>query len=194
MARRHNKTGRSNKEARHVRLHHWIMETAAWRTLDTVARSAYLELAARYNGSNNGRIVWSIREAAAALLVSPATATRALKRLVHRGFVVREKQGAFARKVRHAAEWRLTEFNCDVTGELASKDFTRWRSNASLQVSVVKPGYSEHGARSETNCVCSETAGARGETCDAKNGHLGARGETSKGPNGCSQVHVVKHI
>jgi hypothetical protein len=182
MSRKPNKTGRSNGEARHVRLYHWLLATAAWRSLDPVARAAYVDLAALYNGANNGSIAWSIREAAQALLVSPATAARALERLEERGFIVREKQGAFSRKNRHATEWRLTEFNCDLSGELATKDFARWQPGA--QVHVVRPENSKHGARGETICARSETVGARGETCEAENGRLGTRGETSKGGNG----------
>lgn len=63
MARRHNKTGRSNGEARHVRLYHWLMQSEAWRTLSPVAKALYLELAYRYNGANNGRIGLSVRDA-----------------------------------------------------------------------------------------------------------------------------------
>lgn len=182
MTRKPNGTGRSKGEARHVRLYHWLMATAAWRSLDPVARTAYVELAALYNGSNNGSIVWSVRDAAQTLLVSPATVTRALQRLEERGFIVREKQGAFSRKVRHAAEWRLTEFNSDLSGELATKDFARWQPGA--QVHVVKPENLKHGTRSETICARSETAGARSETWNPENGHLGARSETLMGVNG----------
>ncbi len=78
-------------------------------------------------GSNNGRIPYSLREAATDLHVSKATAMRALQRLQDHGFVVLMKRGHFDFKLKHAAEWRLTEFACDVTGELPTKDFTRWK-------------------------------------------------------------------
>jgi hypothetical protein len=129
MARRHNAKGRSTNEHRYVALYHWVMKTEAWHELDCVARCAYVEVASRYAGprSNNGRIPYSLREMADALGVSKATAMRAFERLEDHGFVVREKKGAFCTKVRHATEWRLTEFACDVTGELASKEFARWK-------------------------------------------------------------------
>ncbi len=178
---KHDKTGRSKKVDRYVGLTYWMLATPAWRSLDPVARAAYVELKALYNGSNNGRLAWSVRDAAANLLVSPATVMRALQRLEERGFIAREKRGAFSRKIRHAAEWRLTEMNCDVTGELASKDFARWEGPKGAQVHVVKHQNSKHGARSETNGARGETLGARGETSNPENSHLGARGETSKG-------------
>ena len=77
-------------------------------------------------GSTNGRIGYSVREAAASLRIGKTTAGKALEHLEERGFIVAMKRGAFSRKIRHATEWRLTIHNCDVTGELATKDFTRW--------------------------------------------------------------------
>jgi predicted transcriptional regulator len=68
----------------------------------------------------------SVLEIAKALHVSKATAMRTLDLLQDRGFIVLIKMGAFSTKVRHASEWRLTEFPCDVTGAMATKDFTRW--------------------------------------------------------------------
>lgn len=124
-----NRTGRSTGNGRYVILTHWMMHTQAWQSLSTVARSAYIELAMRYAGpgSNNGRLPYSLREMAKELNVSKMTARRALRMLQERGFIVETKRGAFSLKERHATEWRLTEFGCDVTDALATKDFARWR-------------------------------------------------------------------
>jgi len=80
MSRRNStdRTGRSKKAARHVRLHHWMMATPAWKRLNGNQRAIYVEMAARYNGSNNGRIHMSAREAAEAVNISKATAARDL--------------------------------------------------------------------------------------------------------------------
>ena len=122
------KHGRSIRPGRYVALHHWLMKTEAWRDLDCVARSAYVELSSRYGGpgSNNGRIPFSLREMAQALNCSKATAMRALERLRDHGFVVMTKKGAFRALLRIATEWRLTEFPDDLTGQMATKDFSRW--------------------------------------------------------------------
>lgn len=114
---------------RYLMLRHWVTRTAAWRDLDTVARCAYLEIAARYAGpgSNNGRIPYSLKEMAEALHVSKATAMRALARLEEHGFIAEEKQGAFNIKHRHATEWRLTEWKNDLTGEPPTKEFASWK-------------------------------------------------------------------
>ena len=53
MPRRHNHKGRSTTE-RFVSLPHYMLRSAAWRSLSPVARCIFIELAAIYNGSNNG--------------------------------------------------------------------------------------------------------------------------------------------
>ena len=112
---------------RFVRLTLGMMETKAWQSLDGNARAIYVALATIYCGSNNGRIGCSVRQAARTVSVSPATAARSMTRLQERGFIVAMTKGYFKLK-RHATEWRLTEFRCDVTGQPASRDFESWTS------------------------------------------------------------------
>jgi hypothetical protein len=129
MGRRKKREG----SPRHVRLYHYMLNTAAWRDLNAVARAIYIEIAKRYAGvgSNNGRIPYSVREAGSELKIGTATASRALAALVDHGFIVPVTKGAFSRKARHATEWRLTEFPCDVTNTpIATKDFMRWQPPA----------------------------------------------------------------
>ena len=84
-------------------------------------------MAKRYNGSNNGRISYSVREGAAALHVSKGSVKNWLDVLQERGFIVCTRRGAFSLKVtRDASEWRLTEYNCDTPAQHATKDFMRW--------------------------------------------------------------------
>ena len=103
------------------------MRTEAWRSLDPVARCAYIELAKSYNGSNNGRIAFSLRQMAVGLNVGKMTARRALQKLQDGGVIVEVQRGAFSYKLRHATTWRLTEHVDDVTGALPTKDFARWQ-------------------------------------------------------------------
>ena len=91
-------------------------------------------------GSNNGRLPFSVREAATELRIGKSTAARALQALIDRGFIVAMQRGAFSLKKRHATEWRLTEFPSDVDGGLATKDFARWSREKS-----------ESGTSSETH-------------------------------------------
>src|SRR5690242_15781736 len=108
------------KESRHVRLYHWILRSGAWTSLNPVERALYVELSSRYAGPDsdtNGRIVFSVRQAADALHVSKATAARAFDGLQRRGFISVQKLGGFNLKDRkgQATEWRLTEFHCGST-------------------------------------------------------------------------------
>ena len=103
-----------------------MMDAEAWQSLTGNQRAVYIEMAARYNGRNNGRIPYSVREAAESLHIGKSTAARDLAVLQERGFIIPRKKGAFSLKVRHATEWRLTEFSCDVTPALPTKEFMRW--------------------------------------------------------------------
>jgi hypothetical protein len=83
---------------RWVQLKYWLLKSPAWRSLTGNAAKLYVELAMRYNGSNNGRIPYSVREAAKALNVSFQTAMRSLQLLQNRGFIVCTRRGAFSLK------------------------------------------------------------------------------------------------
>ena len=121
------RTGRK----RYVMLRHWLLDSPAWQSLPGNARALYIEMARRYNGSNNGRIPYSAREAAKSLPVSKGTVIRLFKILEERGFIVRTKRGAFSRKtIKEASEWRLTECDSDTPVDHATKDFMRWQPPA----------------------------------------------------------------
>ncbi len=125
MPRRHNHKGRSTTE-RLVSLPYWMLQSPAWRSLSPVARSVFIELAAIYNGSNNGRLALSARDAAERVRCSKNTAARAFAELAQKGFIDLCSHGHFDRKTPHAAEYRLTLYPCDRTGERASKRFMNW--------------------------------------------------------------------
>lgn len=112
----------------------YVKRCAAWRALSTNDRCAYLELKWRYDGLNNGRIGLGCRELAEELgAKSPNTASISLANLEAKGFIKRAKPSGFSRKDRTATEWRLTEYPCDVTGELPTKDFMRWEHEKKQQ-------------------------------------------------------------
>ena len=117
-------------DGRYVRLTEYMMATPAWQALDGNCRALYVELARRYRGpnSNNGKIPFSVREAAAALPMGRSTAQRCLERLQELGFIKIGKRSGFSMKGRVATEWLLTEFPDDTnaTTGIASKDFMKW--------------------------------------------------------------------
>ncbi len=118
------KRGRSKKGDRFVKLEHWMLKMPAWRALSPAARAIYVELAQRYNGSNNGEISMSVREAADCVNIAKDTASKAFHELEAKGFTRRHICGSFNWKRRHATTWVLTEFALSETP--ATKDFARW--------------------------------------------------------------------
>jgi hypothetical protein len=129
MSAKHNQTGRSKSDPRHVRIYEWVSKTEAWKSLDATTRYVYIDLAFHYYGNNNGKIVYSVRQCAESVNISKDTACRALEKLQERGFIVRVFKGAFSLKERHASTWRLTEYPCDVTkAAVGSREFTQWRA------------------------------------------------------------------
>src|SRR3954452_4179899 len=105
-------------------LFHYMLDSQAWKSLGAIPRAVYLDIAKRYNGSNNGRIGYSIRCAVNELRIGNATAKRALDALQDHGFIVATKRGHFDLKVKHASEWRMTQHPCN--NDLATKDFMTW--------------------------------------------------------------------
>ena len=124
-----NRTGRSNGAlGRFVGLPMYLLRTIAWQSLNPVARCALIEVLQRYDGRNNGRLAMSGRMLAQAIGVSRATGTRALTELCKRGFLEVVTPSAFSLKTRRATEYRVTLHRCDVSGNLPSKAFIRWKS------------------------------------------------------------------
>jgi hypothetical protein len=65
---------------RYLKLRYWLLTSPAWQNLPGLSRALYLDIAMRYNGSNNGRISYSVREGAAALGVTKDTIGRVKER------------------------------------------------------------------------------------------------------------------
>lgn len=104
----------------------YVKRSAGWQALTPIERAAYIEVKWRYDGNNNGRIGLGCRELADELNMSRDTAARSLDGLQAKGFVIKAKPSAFNVKNRAVTEWRLTEYPCDVTDELPTKEFMRW--------------------------------------------------------------------
>jgi hypothetical protein len=92
-----------------------MAKTDAWRALTAPGRAVYIQIGLRYNGSNNGRIEYSVRDAASECILAKDTASRAFKELVDLGFIAETRRGSFSCKTRIASEWRLTAFKCNLT-------------------------------------------------------------------------------
>ena len=140
---------------RHIRLLEYMLDSKAWQSLDPVARALYVEITRRYRGlnSNNGKIPYSVREAATALNVSRNTAARAFQHLTERGFTVARKRSGFNVKGRPSTEWLLTEFPDDTLSSVntATKTFMSWTPTPPVRSPTRKTQNSLNSPTGETH-------------------------------------------
>ena len=127
---RHKMSGR----AKHVRLYKDMLNTTAYRNLCSVARDLLVQLEYRYNGSNNGYIIMSHREALDCVGTNSNRAiTKAFRQLHTHGFIKPRKKGGFTVKQRLATEWILSNHEFD--GRQPTREYLHWRPTPK----VVKP-------------------------------------------------------
>src|SRR5436190_5299 len=102
-------SGRKRKGSgeRFVMLPHWLLKSAAWRALSPNGKAVLLHLWESHNGSNNGQIVYSVREAAE-IGINRTTAARALDEAVELGFLKVTLVSSFRIKTKEARCWALT--------------------------------------------------------------------------------------
>jgi hypothetical protein len=106
-----NATGRS-MTTRFARLDHRLLESSAYRALSPNARALLVEFTRMDNGSNNGALWLSVRDAAALMgVVNTKTASAAISELQDMGFIVMTKDAHFRVKAADTSRarcWRLT--------------------------------------------------------------------------------------
>ena len=167
MSRRH-----KGKSERYVKLRFWLLNSPAWQSLPPAARALYIEMAKRYNGYNNGRIVTGVRDAKKLIGVSKDTAHMALRFLEDRGFVVCTKRGAFSHKTcMDASEWRLTEYDSDYPVQHATKEFMR-RTEFKTRAQILGPSSPKNKDRAVLKI----------RTMKTKTGLNGPKNSDRKGP------------
>jgi hypothetical protein len=119
---------RSHDGPNFIQLFRYVLDGPAYVSLSSPARSALIEVVRAYNGSNNGKIILSVRQLAERMGCAINTAMRALQELVDKGFIEPRVKGAFSVKFRRATEWRLNDRRCDATGVEQSQAFLRWHA------------------------------------------------------------------
>jgi hypothetical protein len=126
------------RDAKHVRLYLYVLKSDAWLSLSCQARCLLIELQALYNGTNNGELFLSVRDAAKAIGTTKKDhASAAFRELEDRGFIRATRRGTRTRRgePRLATCWRLSEYDDDLTGRGPSKEFMTWRAPAEPTIS-----------------------------------------------------------
>jgi DNA-binding transcriptional regulator YhcF (GntR family) len=139
------KNGRTKVKERFVMLTYDMLTAPAWEGLSTQARTVLIQVAKRYNGSNNGTLGASYRDLACECRINKDTAQRAVGELIDAGFLELGQAGSFIYKRRHAAEYRLTWFSCDKTGQKGSR---AWKAKDASQADL--QAFHRLGVRSVT--------------------------------------------
>lgn len=113
----------NTKDAPHVRLHHWWMESEAYRDLKPVARCLMHELMRLAGRDKNGQVSLGRRRAASILKANPRTVTTAYAELVEHGFLVLTKHEDWQRGTER--EWRVTVLPCNK--QEPTHDWKQWQ-------------------------------------------------------------------
>lgn len=123
-------------------MYEWMMKSVAWQNSNVYERALYLELKRRYNGSNNGNIPLSHREAEALTNSSNTAVEKAFKGLQAKGMIKPQQKGSFSWKVTadgrsagRSTRWLLTELPQDIPNRVlagGSKDFMKWQPGVDL--------------------------------------------------------------
>ncbi len=87
-----NRNGRS-KHIPFIKLHRGVTNSAAWKAMTCEAKCLVLLVWERHNGTNNGRISLSHREARKALGVGNTKTALAFKQAQEHGFLIERTKG-----------------------------------------------------------------------------------------------------
>jgi len=123
-----NRKGRNNNVP-FINLHRGVTNSPAWKALTCEARCLILAVWERHNGTNNGCIPLSHREARLALGVGNDKTARAFRQAQEHGFLIEREKGSFNWKVGagegRATEWELTTEPCE--GKPAKCNYRAWQ-------------------------------------------------------------------
>ena len=122
LDKRLTKKGIIESKERFVKLTYPLLESEAWRWLKPNSQAVYIELRRRFNGSNNGKISFSLDEGARILRASKTTIQKALVELEEHGFIKLVKKGRF--QGRRASEYALTDEQLD--GYPPTREWRQW--------------------------------------------------------------------
>lgn len=120
MGKSVNKTGRSKGNGRFLALPHHILHSTAYLGLSCAARAVLIEIAAIYNGSNNGMLVAGVRWLSERCNIGRDTVSRVIQELEDAKLIETVEKGSFRLHQRKASEFRITWAKCNVSNRFAT--------------------------------------------------------------------------
>ncbi|HBZ43713.1 MAG TPA: hypothetical protein DEO85_06545 [Maritimibacter sp.] len=142
---------------RHVQLPEYLQASQAWATLKPGPRALYIEIKRRFNGSNNGNIILSHRQAAEALNVHRNTVGAWFGELEERGFIFKTLGHHLGPDgIGRAALWALQELPM-VDGRAAAKGFLKWRETQKPRTENVRSRHKHCDSRSKRSEIDGES-------------------------------------
>ena len=100
-------TKKERDDKRYLLIHKWEMVSPAYKALTGDEVRVYQDMRIRYNGRNNGRIVYPTRQAGKVIHKSHITGGKRIARLIDLGFVKVRQESTFGQK-RLSREYELT--------------------------------------------------------------------------------------
>ena len=85
-----------------------MIEHPSYKALSPDAKCVLVEMHLGFHGHNNGRVGFSIRQAAECLHSGKGRATRAMNELQERRFIICHAQSSFNMKTKKSREWEIT--------------------------------------------------------------------------------------
>lgn len=110
------------KDKAHARIYAEWLRLPAWRNVSPHARSLLVEMLATYRINTNGMLQWPQSRVAALLRCGNVKAAETLVELEKAGWIEVTRAGAFS-GARPSTLYRLTCYDCALTGEPASRAF-----------------------------------------------------------------------
>jgi hypothetical protein len=125
MGRKINKTGRSKGRDRYLALPHQILHSTAYLSLSCAARAVLVEIAAIYNGSNNGMLAAGVRWLGERCNIGRDTVSRAIQELEDAKLIETVEKGSFKLHQRKASEFRITWLKCNASNRYSTFQSTQ---------------------------------------------------------------------
>lgn len=136
---------------RHVQLPEYLQASEAWTSLKPGPRALYIELKRRYNGTNNGHIILSHRDAAKAINVSRNTVGPYFAELEERGLIFMTRAPYLGPSgIGQASLWALQEVPT-ADGKPATRVFQQWSRKKKPHPKTVHAHPKNRDAKSEWN-------------------------------------------